>query len=283
MHVSFAKPVLTMLVLGLFATPRRAAAETPPGTADQTRSASPVGSTNKASATATQLAIETKPGEGVENQALSRLIDRPHTIAELEAGIIDLPNAPISPGQRGGNTPFGTIGRGDATLSAGIHVLYRWNRQFAVGFGGIFAPAPTGDSEYGGLRALPRTHARSYLFLGAEGRYIPIHYHRFEAWVGANLGAVVVADRFTTNAGDDVPAILGAKEVTIRTEGFAFGLETGAHYFLTENFSAGASLRAQRWLLPQTQRCSPIGDCATLAGTVEAFELGLTLSYRVPL
>ena len=41
-------------------------------------------------------------------EALDRgLISRPHTIAELEAGAIVLPSAPISPAQRGGNLPAG--------------------------------------------------------------------------------------------------------------------------------------------------------------------------------
>ena len=147
----------------------------------------------------------------------------PAHVAELEAGIIALPTAPISAGQSGGDTPFGTIGRGDATLQTGLHVLYRWNRDFAAGAGVLFAPFPTSDPEYGGLRALPRTHSRSYFFIGGEGRYIPLHYRFLEAWVGVSVGGVVIADRFTTNAGDEVAPILGTKEVTVRTEGFAFG------------------------------------------------------------
>ncbi|MDF2692938.1 MAG: hypothetical protein K0S65_1321, partial [Labilithrix sp.] len=168
------------------------------------------------------------PHEGAADDALARIIDRPHTIAEIEAGIIALPNAPISPGQRGGDTPIvGKIGRGDATLQTGIHVLYRWNRHYAIGAGALFAPSPTSDKEYGGLTGLPRTHARSYLFLGMEGRYIPIHYKYFEAWVGLSSGAVIVADRFTTDVGDAVPPILGTRDVTIRTEGFAIGAQAG--------------------------------------------------------
>ena len=215
--------------------------------------------------------------------ALSRIIDRPHTVAELEAGIIALPAAPISAGQSGGATPVGSIGRGDATLSTGLHVLYRWNRDFAAGAGVLFSPLPTSDPEYGGLRALPRTHARSYFFIGGEARYIPLHYRFFEAWVGASVGGVVIADRFTTNAGDDVAPILGTKEVTVRTEGFAFGLQLGANYYLSENWIAGATFRGYRWVLPDTPRCSSIGDCATLTGNVEVLELGLTIGYRLPL
>ena len=224
-----------------------------------------------------------EPTAEATTAALGRIIDRPHTIAELEAGIIALPGAPISAGQSGGATPFGTIGRGDATLSTGLHVLYRWSRQFAAGAGVLFSPLPTSDPEYGGLRALPRTHARSYFFIGGEGRYIPLHYRWFEGWVGASVGGVVIADRFTTNAGDDVAPILGTKEVTVRTEGFAFGLQLGANYFLSESWVAGATFRGYRWVLPDTPRCSSIGDCATLTGAVEVLELGLTIGYRLPL
>lgn len=216
-------------------------------------------------------------------EALARIIDRPHTVAEIEAGIIALPTAPISPGQRGGDTPFGTIGRGDATLQTGLHVLYRPNRDFAVGAGALFAPSPTSDSEYGGLRGLPRTHSRSYLFLGGEARYIPIHYKYFEAWGGVSVGGVIVADRFTTETSTPVPTILGTTEVTIRTEGLAFGLQLGANYYMSENWIAGLNLRGYRWILPESPRCSSIGDCATLTGSIEAFELGLTIGYRLPL
>ena len=224
------------------------------------------------------------PHEGVEDDALARIIDRPHTIAEIEGGIIALPNAPISPGQRGGDVALvGKIGRGDATVQTGIHVLYRWNRDYAIGAGAIFAPSPTSDTQYGGLTSLPRTHARSYLFLGMEGRYVPIHYKYFEAWIGLSSGAVIIADRFTTEVSDKVPAILGTPDVTIRTEGFALGFQFGGSYYLSENWIAGANLRGYHWILPESRSCSPIGDCATLGGSVQVFELGLTIGYRLPL
>src|SRR5262245_11392966 len=73
-------------------------------------------------------------GRSTGEEVLDRIIDRPHTVAELEAGIIALPNAPISQGQRGGDTPLPfveKIGRGDATMQTGIHVLYRWSRSYA--------------------------------------------------------------------------------------------------------------------------------------------------------
>ena len=223
------------------------------------------------------------PTRGVDEQALARIIDRPHTIAELEAGGIALPTAPIRPGQKNGALPDLPIFRGDVTVQTGIHVLYRWNREFAAGAGALFAPSPSSNNEYGGARDLPRSHSRSYLFLGGEARYIPLHYKFLEAWAGLSVGGIVVADRFTTDAGDQVPELLGKKEVTIRTEGFAFGVQAGGSYYLSENWIAGLNLRAYRWILPETPRCSSIGDCATLTGTVEAFELGLTIGYRIPL
>lgn len=234
---------------------------------------------------ATQVRRPSAQPQAAPSDALARIIDRPHTVAELEAGIIALPNAPISPGQRGGDTPFvgQIIGRGDATIQTGIHVLYRWNRNWAVGAGALFAPSPTSDTEYGGLSSLPRTHARSYLFMGGEGRYVPFHYKYFEAWVGLSSGAVIVADRFTTEAGYEVPTILGTRDVTIRTEGFAFGVQAGGTYYLSENWLGGANLRGYHWILPEGRRCSSIGDCATLAGSVQVFELGLTVGYRLPL
>lgn len=225
-----------------------------------------------------------QPPETNAKETLARIIDRPHTIAEVEAGIIALPNAPISSGQRGGNTPFvGRIGRGDATIQTGLHVLYRWNRSFVIGAGALFAPSPTSDDEYGGLSGLKRTHARSYLFLGAEGRYVPIHYKYFEAWVGVSVGGIIISDRFTTEAAPYVPSILGNREVTVRSEGLALGLQLGGTYYLSENWLLGAHARGYQWFLPSVARCSPIGDCATLTDDVTAFELGLTVGYRLPL
>jgi hypothetical protein len=192
-----------------------------------------------------------------------------------------LPTAPINQKQASG-----TIGvlHGDVAIQTGIHILYRWNRDFAAGAAAIFAPSPLAkNNEYGGLRSLPRTHSRTYLFLGGEGRWIPIHTGFVEGWVGLSGGGIIVADRFSTDVGDDVPEILGQKEVTIRTEGLSLGAQGGVNYYLTEHWIAGADLRGYAWFLPSTPRCSSIGDCASLSGTVEAFELGLTIGYRLAL
>ena len=218
------------------------------------------------------------------------LLDRPHTVAELEAGIIVLPSAPVSAANRGGTTPLGTVGNGDATVQTGIHLLYRATPDWAIGAGGMFAPRPTSDPNYGGANGgLKRTHARSYLFLGGELRYFPVRTRSFEGWLGVTGGGLLIADRFTTNAGAEVPSVLGTKTVTVSTEGFTIGVQAGANYLITDQLVIGLTLRADRWTLPsqkpfsQETSCDPIGDCPTLTGSVAAFEFGLTVAYRIPL
>jgi hypothetical protein len=220
----------------------------------------------------------------------SSLIDRPHTIAELEVGIVTLPQAPVSVANQGGATPLGPLGKGDATLQTGLHVLYRFSRDFAIGAGAMFAPNPTSDSNYEPVSGgITRIHSRSYLLLGGEARYFPLRYRWFEAWVGLTAGAVVIADRFETQ-GQSVPPILGARQYAVSTEGFSFGVQFGADYMLSDNWVIGLAIRVDRWLLPNPSTdqahdpaCSPIGDCPTLTGTVEAFEAGVTIGYRIPL
>jgi hypothetical protein len=219
-------------------------------------------------------------------------LDRPHTVAELEAGIIALPDAPISAANRGGFTglpgPFRTVGSGDATVQTGGHLLYRVTPDWAVGAGAIFAPNPTTDPNYsGGLATgLQRAHSRSYLFLGGEGRFVPLHWGSFEGWIGMTAGAVIVADRFATTSAPTVPSLLGTNTVTVSTGGFAFGLQTGADYLFNDRLTVGLTLRADQWFLPafsQTSSCDAFGDCPTLTGRVAAFEVGFSVGYHIPL
>jgi hypothetical protein len=222
------------------------------------------------------------------------ILDRAHTVAELELGIIALPNAPISQANRGGSTPIGAVGNGDATVQTGLHLLYRATPEWAFGAGAIFAPNPTSDKNYGGASGLQRSHSRSYLFLGGETRYFPVRSRWFEAWFGMTGGVVVIADRFTTNDAPQVPSILGNNTVTVSTEGFAIGAQAGANYLVSDQVVLGIALRADQWILPSQQNqtflpfateasCDAIGDCRTLTGGVRAFEIGVTVGYRLPL
>jgi hypothetical protein len=213
-------------------------------------------------------------------------IQRRHALAILEGGIIILPNAPVSASQKGGNIPIlsqNAINQGDATIQLGIHILYRPFRDWSFGANFFFDPRPTSDSQYDADIALPRTHARSYFFIGGEARYIPLHARSIEGWVGAQAGVVIVADRFTTNAGIPVPAIFGDQEVSLATEGFFIGAQLGVDWYISDRIVAGLVTRYNHWLLPEQPKCSPILDCTTLTGNVDSFDFGFTLAYRLSL
>jgi hypothetical protein len=213
------------------------------------------------------------------------VLTRPHTVAEVELGAIVLPTAPISASTHGGSVPFVPIGTGDATIMTGLHLLYRGGLLWAFGAGALFAPKPTEDTGYGigGATNLPRTHSRSYLTIGGEARFFPLHTRYFDAWAGATLGGVIIADRYDNNAATPVPSILGVPEETVSTQGYALGAQIGGNWIATEHFVVGLTLRVDGWFLPRTAQCDPFKDCATLTGPVEAFELGLTLGYRLAL
>ena len=222
-----------------------------------------------------------------DTQERPSLLDRSHTVAEAEAGIIALPRAPISASNRGGSTPIGAVGNGDATIEIGAHILYRPDRAWALGAGVMFAPRPTSDPNYGGAGGLIRTHSRSYLFLGGEFRFFPFRSRWIEFWVGATGGTIVVADRFTTNSAPTVPSLLGTNQITVNTGGLSVGAQTGLDYLITDSLKAGLAVRGDLWFLPNEDRqvssCDAIGDCPTLHGAVAAFELGVSVGYRIPL
>jgi hypothetical protein len=235
------------------------------------------------------LASPTAAGDPESAHEHASPLDRPHTVAILEAGIIALPDAPISAAFQGGKTPFGPVGKGDATVLASLHLLYRANREWAFGANGVFAPNPTSDPNFT-VNGLTRTHSRSYFLLGGEVRYFPFSLRWLDAWIGVTAGAVIIADRFSTNA-PPVASFLGTTTVTVSTEGFAAGLQAGADYLITDQWIVGLALRADQWLLPtnnqkpfsQESSCDALGDCPTLTGGVKAFEFGLTVGYQLAL
>jgi outer membrane protein W len=243
-----------------------------------------------AAALAAALALGVAPAAAAPEGSPSSMSprDRPHTVAVVEAGIIALPAAPISAAFQGGKTPFGPVGKGDATLLTGLHLLYRANRDWSFGAVGVFAPNPTSDTTT--VNGLRRTHSRNYLFLGGEVRYYPFRLRWLEAWVGVTAGGVIIADRFSTDA-PPVPAFLGTTTVTVSTEGFGAGLQVGADYLITDQWVLGLALRADQWILPtnnqkpftQDSSCDTLGDCPTLTGGVQAFEFGITLGYQLAL
>ena len=284
MDVNYTYIAAAAVFMGFVSTNAEAAEPTASTLALATTSTAPTSSAAPAPAPAPSSSMP--PAKSTVPIAMEKpltITERRHTMAVLEGGIIALPNAPISASQRGGSVPFTTVGHGDATIQTGVRLLYRGGKDWIIGVGALFGPAPTTDSEYGGLKQLPRTHARDYMVFSGEGRYIPIRTGSFEGWVGLQAGGVVVGDRFTTEAGDDVPSIVGKKEVTINTEGFMVGIQAGLNWNFAERWGAGVVVRGNQWILPSSATCSPIGDCSTLQGSVQSFDAGLSIGYRIPL
>jgi len=220
-----------------------------------------------------------------ESESWLAYIQRRHTLAILEAGILVLPNAPVgSKSTYGGDIPIvPPVGQGDATIQLGIHILYRPTRDWAFGASFFFDPNPTSDSSYGGLSGLSRTHSRAYFLVGGEVRFIPLHARTFEGWLGAQGGGVVIADRFSTNGGQPLPSVFADREVSLSTEGFFLGGQIGVDWFISDRIVAGLVTRYNHWILPEQPKCSPILDCTTLTGGVDAIDFGFTLGYRISL
>ena len=51
----------------------------------------------------------------------------------------------------------------------------------------------------------------------------------------------------------------------------------------SQPLAGSVTCRGRLGWLPQEPQCSPIGDCATLTGAVQAIEFGLKIGYRLPL
>lgn len=208
------------------------------------------------------------------------IVGRPHTLAEVRAGFLALPQVPIAFGSR---EQSGAQGIGDATLMTGLNLLYRGGYEWTIGASARFSPIGSSNGAAGGQDGLVRSHSRSYLLMGPEVRYIPLHSRAFEGWVGATGGAVIVADRYTTEGGAPSPAIYGTRESTVRTEGLSLGVQAGLGWNVAEQWALGLTANFDRWFLPGTRACLPIGDCATLRGGVESIGVGLSAGYRIPL
>jgi hypothetical protein len=212
---------------------------------------------------------------------------RRYSVAELEAGIIALPSAPISKLNQSNSVPFGShlFSKGDATILTGLHFLFRGAPWWAVGAGFLFGPSPTAESIASAPGA-SRSHSRNYLTVSAQGRWIPLRSKYFEGWAGLALGGVVIADHYETdtpNVYDQYPSVVGSRESNVRTEGYAIGAQAGVSWLFARSWVLGFAGRVDRWFLPSSPQCDVIYDCATITGSVTAFELGLTLGYRISL
>ncbi len=215
--------------------------------------------------------------------AAARDMGRPYTMAEVGASFLTLPAAEVCP--KALPTPTSnTCKQGEASLSLGIHFLYR-DKEWAFGAGIEWATTLRTDAALGAA-SLERAHERRYFLVEAQGRYYPLRRGPWEYWVGATLGGVVVNDSWVTKADRDPPSdadIQGPRAATLGTEGVAAGIATGAEWIFARNWSLGADFRYANWILPTVRQVLPTGDVASLSGRVDMFELGVLLAYRIAL
>jgi hypothetical protein len=216
------------------------------------------------------------------NPAPNRLLSgfaamtRPVGMAEANVAILTLPGAEVCVERSAG------CKQGDVVFALEGWEFYRWSPRWAFGAGVMLGLLPTARPRQP-PEAIPRDHTRSYLTFEGMLRYYPYVGEDFEAWVGPFGGLVVVSDRFQVIDGTDDRALLGARGVTVRTEGGSFGLGAGMAHSLGEHWSLLAGLRFSQWFLRWTPAKDPLGSEASLTGRNSAISLGIGVAYRAQL
>jgi hypothetical protein len=127
---------------------------------------------------------------------------------------------------------------------------------------------------------VPRDHVRRYFNVEITGRYyIPIT-GVLEGWVGIRTGLGVVNDTFQSQQGLTDQALVGARGITILTQGGTLGLGAGLDAPVAQNWLVGGRVGIADWFLPGRPATDPFGDTASLRGVVTTVEFGVTLAYR---
>jgi hypothetical protein len=205
-------------------------------------------------------------------------------MAELGVGWLTLPGAQVCGGSTGASCK-----QGDTSLDLEAWQLYRANLRFAFGAGLALALIPTTDAPRAnpapveGEPAIERNHSRGYLTIEGIARYYPFVGESLEGWVGVTGGLLVLSDTFDTKPGTYDRALVGPRGVTVRSEGYTFGLAAGAAYSLAPNWSLGSTLRYGNWFLPDRPQRDSLGDQASLTGRNTMFALAFNIAYRIAL
>lgn len=192
----------------------------------------------------------------------------PRLHAQLEVATLLLPTA----GSLGQDR---VVGDGvDLQLPIGFHFHYRVD-HWAIGAAASLGLFALTSSPYSGTTDLPRTHERGFFQIAPEGRYYFTEGGRFELFVGARAGLVMLADRYANAVGDTVPSNYGVKTVSIRSEGVQGMVGVGGNWRIHPIFTLGLDLRGGAFVFPGERGCFPNGDCATMRGAYPALELGV--------
>ena len=207
-----------------------------------------------------------------------RKLNRPFGIAEFGVGWLTLPGAAVCAERSTLNCK-----KGDTSFELDAWQLYRGSRRFAFGAGLLLGLIPTTNAQRAISNGIERAHSRSYLTLEGMFRHYPYVGESVELWWGLSGGVVVVNDRFVVTGKNTDLALVGQRGVTIRSEGWTFGLVGGAVFWLAENWSMGTTFRYGNWYLPKTAAKDPLLDEASVSGRSTMFSLGISLNYRIPL
>lgn len=207
-----------------------------------------------------------------------RKLNRPFGVAEVGVGWLTLPGASVCAERSTKNCK-----KGDTSFELDAWQMYRGSRRFAFGAGLLLGLIPTTNAQRDVSNGIERDHSRSYLTLEGMFRHYPYVGESVELWWGLSGGVVVVNDRFVVTGKNTDLALVGQRGVTIRSEGWTFGLAGGAVFWLAEHWSLGTTFRYGNWYLPKTAAKDPLLDEASVSGRNTMFSLGISLNYRIPL
>jgi hypothetical protein len=194
-------------------------------------------------------------------------------MAEFGTGLLLLPGASLC------IDPNAGCRKGDSSLAFEGWPLFR-RGHFAAGAGLMMGVTSGTGKPYTGSPDVPRSHFRRYLTLEGTARYYVPLGERVELYGGLVAGLVVVNDTFQAQNGLTDEAVVGPRGATLLTEGLSVGAGAGLTYTIAQHWRLGAQARFSFWFLPRTPARDPLEDQASLTGTVEAVEVGLTLAYR---
>jgi hypothetical protein len=217
---------------------------------------------------------EETPAEALAARRRPRT-DRPVTLFHAGLGLLALPFTKVCPNVVAECQP------GDTSLAASLMVLVRL-RQLAFGAGAdvAFGLRPELTTQPG------RQHTRSYFSFDALFRYYLPPLKRLDWWVGGSIGAVVLSDTWSTDLDRNPYSdayFVGPKRLTLRSEGISFGPSIGAHWRFSDRWLIGTQARYCNWIFPGPRAVTPLGDQASLAGRIDAFEVGVLMGFRIGL
>lgn len=234
-------------------------------------------------ASALAMAVLASPAGADETAASRRAIaaremDRPYTLAEVEAGFLALPAAAVC------IRSTTDCEQGEGSLAVGIHNHYRVG-PFGFGAGINWATTLRSDAARGN-GDLERQHSRSYFLVEGQFRYYALRGNEWEGWAGATLGGVVVNDSWSVLADREPYAdtdFVGPRAATLGTEGLSTGLAIGMEWSFRPSWSLGTMLRYSNWFFPESPKPLPSNDPASLSGRVDMIALSIALAYRIAL